>query len=313
MKLSSAKHYLSWTYAMNEIAGANLLTPHIDPTYQRPAKVNPCKAGVARIELEQWESWVEKDFQMQHAIRINVKPRHHHLINGKNSALEMWEALEQHFKGKGLSQLNKCIDDYMLLNLEDPANLKEYTAEFKENIRKLEVMEKTDIKHWHCYRFIEGVSKTYELWGHNWRTKLRQEEELPQDRKTITLQSLIDDLDDEARTQSQSTGRVAYYGNKSQGSGKGNKDKTKGRDSNRKCKHCKEENIRHKEEDCFILPANKEKKLAFEKKFGKKYVAPKDTEKDKDKKSNKPKSKSGKRKMIVLPMLLERTAPAKPN
>ena len=35
----------------------------------------------------------------------------------------------------------------MLLNLEDLSDLQEYATDFKENIRKLEEMKKTDIKH----------------------------------------------------------------------------------------------------------------------------------------------------------------------
>jgi hypothetical protein len=66
---------------------------------------------------------------MQQAIRINVKPQHHQFINGKSSALEMWEALETRFKVKSLSQLNKCTVDSMLLNLEDSANLEEFAGE----------------------------------------------------------------------------------------------------------------------------------------------------------------------------------------
>jgi hypothetical protein len=152
-------------------------------------------------------------------------------------------------------------------------------------------MKKTDIKHWHCYRFIQGVSKSYELWGYNWRTKLRQEEELLENQRTINLQLLIDDLIDEARSQSQSTGGNAYYGNKTQGqvSGKKKKDKSSGKkDSQRKpCKYCKEEKPNHKEEDCFVLSTNKEKKLAWEKKFDKKYVPVKDRKKTNNLKNSK--------------------------
>ena len=190
----------------------------------------------------------------------------------------MWEALGTCFKGKGLSQLNKCIDEYMLLNLEDSSDLQEYATDFKENIRKLEEMKKTDIKHWHCYRFIQGVSKTYKLQGYNQRTKLRQQEELPENQRTINLQLLIDDLIDKACTQSQSTGRSTYYGNKTLGQAK---DKPSGKDSQKKpCKHCKEKRPCHKEEDCFVLPLNKEKKLAWEKKFDKKHIPYKDRKRD---------------------------------
>jgi hypothetical protein len=168
MKLSGAKNYQSWTYAMNEIARANLLRPHIDPSYKgKPKIIDPYEENIDQKALDRWQLWEQKDYQMRQAIRINVKPQHHSYLNGKNSALEMWEALGTCFKGKGLSQLNKCIDEYMLLNLEDSSDLQEYATDFKENIRKLEEMKKTDIKHWHCYRFIQGVSKTYELWGYN--------------------------------------------------------------------------------------------------------------------------------------------------
>jgi hypothetical protein len=55
IKLSSAKNYQSWTYAINEVADANLLKPHINPVFKRPKEVDPYAEGVVDAELERWQ------------------------------------------------------------------------------------------------------------------------------------------------------------------------------------------------------------------------------------------------------------------
>jgi hypothetical protein len=145
----------------------------------------------------------------------------------------MWRALQQQYEGLGSVLKYNAIQDYVHLKYENFSSLDTFIIAVREAIDKLESLQCPPHDDWLPVMFIASCANKWPTWAERQRSLLRS----PDHR--ITLDSLIDDLTDEARSKSTPIGSNALYGNKSQGTGKGkNPSKDKKNGGRPSCPHC---------------------------------------------------------------------------
>ena len=124
-----------------------------------------------------------------------------------------------------------------------------------------------------------AVQDAFPIWAERQRSAIRNPE------SKVTLVSLIVDLADEARNKDKKASSALYGGKPDSKGSKGNKgnkggnkkdkkdkkdDKPKPNPKSHFCKHCKDPEAKHEDEDCFVV--NKKGREWFKKKYDKKYV-----------------------------------------
>ncbi|CZS92400.1 uncharacterized protein RAG0_02842 [Rhynchosporium agropyri] len=260
---------------------------------------------------------------MKLAITLNCKAGPLAHTTGKTTALDMWEALQAQYEGRGNVLVYNAIQDYVKLQYNDFNSLEKFVVAFKLSIVKLESLKMAPPPAWHPIMFIAAVSEKWPIWAERQRSLLRVSSGINPDgteksNSGVTLVSLIEDITDEARA-SDSTGKIAgqaLYGNKfapnsKKGSGGGatkpaskearpTSPKPASKEARPTCKHCKQTSPKHSPENCFVV--NKQKKKEFEEKTGKKWIPhaewlkKKEGESKTDKTDKTDKKKTGKKK-----------------
>ncbi|ELR06605.1 hypothetical protein GMDG_08078 [Pseudogymnoascus destructans 20631-21] len=212
-----------------------------------------------------YEAWENGDAQMQLAIQYNSKTIPGKVASAKDTALEMWRALQQQYKGSGSVLKYNAIQKYVHLKYENFSSLDTLIIAVREAIDKLESLQCPPHDDWLPVMFIASCANKWPTWAERQRSFLRS----PDHR--ITLNSLIDHLTDEARSKLTPTGSNALYGNKSQGTCKGkNPSKDKNNADRPSCPHCTMPKPQHSPQDC--LKNNKEKCDEWERKNGNKWT-----------------------------------------
>ena len=149
-----------------------------------------------------------------------------------------------------------------------------FTIAFREAIDRLDTLKAPLLPIHVVNIFLFAVADSFAVWAERQRSALRID-------RAPDLEALIADLLDENRSRNANqkpSGSSALLkkddnkakgagGNGQQANGSKNKKKDKG---GKKCKHCKQPDPKHSEEDCFTV--NAEKRKAWESKSGKTWV-----------------------------------------
>ncbi len=145
----------------------------------------------------------------------------------------------------------------MLIRYDDYTSLELFVIAFRKNIERLSNMGCVPPEEWHPIVFVTAVSNTWPVWAERQRSNLRVKN------NTITLESLIEDLTDEARVKNKSgPSGSALYGQKGgNNKDKGGKGKGKGKESKDRtpCKHCGIPGAKYEPNDCLAVNTKKRK------------------------------------------------------
>ena len=125
-------------------------------------------------------------------------------------------------------------------------------------------------KYWPAIMFVSGLEKKFPIWADRQRTRQREADI----KSRPSLDALISDIQDEARRIKTNSTNVsetqALYGNKGNNGPDNKKREYNNHSVGKKCPGCSQPNPKHTKENC--LNANKEKRVEWEKKTGRKWV-----------------------------------------
>ena len=119
-------------------------------------------------------------------------------------------------------------------------------SSFKESIRQLEEIKKTNIKDWHYHLFVDGLEKAFPIWAISKRAMIRANKDSTD--KKVTLAGLIDDITDEIRQKNSTEGGAFYRNKTSNNKGRNKKDfklNSNSKDNKKKYKHYNQTNPKH--------------------------------------------------------------------
>ena len=280
-KLKGAENYQQWKDKVINIAKSNGIAKflHEKSRTKKPQEVDEWDDDVKEEDLKKWQDWETGESQMKLAITLNCKAGPLGHTQGKSTALDMWESLQHQYEGSGTVLEYNAIQTYVSMKYDDYTSLEKFVVAFKLSIAKLDALEIAPPQQWNPVMFIAACSERWPIWAERQRSNLRSATTKAK-KAEITLESLIEDITDEARANSSSSiiSGQALYGNKSNSANNGNRKKGGGgggqkskqqlaADARPDCKHCKQPKPFHPPQDCYVV--NKELRDAYEKKNGK--------------------------------------------
>lgn len=268
LKLKGEENYIQWKDKVMDIAISHDLCQYVDSRFVPPKEVDYLDPKVDQEALKLWKEYRSGDAQMRLAITLNCKTVPSQVIQGKKTSMEMWNTLQKQYEGSGVVLKFQAVQDYMLIRYDDYTSLELFVIAFRKNIERLSNMGCAPPEEWHPIAFVTAVSNTWPVWAERQRSNLRIKN------NTITLEALIEDLTDEARTKNKSgPSGSALYGQKGgNNKDKGGKGKGKGKESKDRtpCKHCGIPGAKHEPNDC--LAVNTKKRKEWEEKNKKKWL-----------------------------------------
>lgn len=267
-KLKGDENWSVWKPRIKDLAVANGLEKYISVRHIKsaPKFVDFEDEDASADDYDKYAAWKRGDSKMKMVILYNCDKSPAAIINNCETAMDMWTLLTSHYEGSGVVLNYNAIVDYNSIRYENFSSLEQFVIAFKLAIERLATLKLEPPKEWHPILFVNALSKAWPIWAERQRSAARSKT------SEITLDLLIADITDEARTKEKGgpggkgSGGNALYGNqpppgqkKGQHNNKGksgsnNKDKKK-----YNCKGCGKDGVFHAPEDCFVTHPEKRK------------------------------------------------------
>ncbi|KAI9049181.1 hypothetical protein LZ554_007028 [Drepanopeziza brunnea f. sp. 'monogermtubi'] len=193
-KLKGAKNHQQWKDMVVNVANCNDIDKFLDEKSRtmKPKEVNEWDDDVKADELKIWLDWKTGESQMKLTITLNCKAGPLGHIQGKATALDMWEALQHQYEVPGPVLRYNAIQNHLTIVDHDFRSLEKFVVAFKLSIAKLESLGVAPPPEWHLVMFIAACSKKWPVWAERQRSNLRMAN--TKEKAEIALECLIEDL-----------------------------------------------------------------------------------------------------------------------
>jgi hypothetical protein len=141
MKLKGEENYTVWKEQMMFLAKSNQLKKFISENAKKPDFVDEDDEKAVGDKLKEWQDWESGDARMMLAISYNCQTTPQQVVMGKKTALEMWQALQIQFEGKGYVIKYNAIQKYVNLRYEDFTDLTSFIIVYRKAIEKMSILK----------------------------------------------------------------------------------------------------------------------------------------------------------------------------
>jgi hypothetical protein len=260
---------------------ANNLDEYIDNTLTQPFK---CRDGdtdvmdeagnkviVDKTMVTKYQVWKAGNASALKAIRDNIADAITvAAIDSLSTAVDAWSSICAAYVGKGFMLQAKSADDFYLLKYKDFNNVNKFISEFKVRMQcAIEMRVDPKYSHTWCILFINRLSQAFPVWAERHRSIQNQQGDDMEPAKKLSLETLINEVRDEARAKAAShpSNANGLYGGKPPpggGRGRGNggaggAGNAGGKPSKQQCKHCNKTHLMSNKDDCWeTFPEKKE-------------------------------------------------------
>ena len=245
-KLKGRENYTVWKENILVLAASHRIDYHLVPSkrYPKPQDLsNDDDWEDASTEQQtQWENWVAMDAKALMAIRNNILSGPLDAIQGKKTAIDVWNTLQITYEGKGGMLVYHALNDITRLQCENTAKTDEYINTFRKLLSQLSYL-KAPLSDIHAViLFVIGAKKTYPTWADSHCADTINKIDESNLATRAVLDTLIEDLLDASKAKkpndnsntSKPTGGALAAQNKGGKKG-GNKGGKKGKGKGSKC------------------------------------------------------------------------------
>ena len=170
MKLKGEENYTIWKDQMLDLATSNQLKKYISEKARKPDFVDVDDEKADAKKLEEWQSWEAGDAHMKLVISYNCQSMPQQVVMGKKTALEMWQALQIQYEGKGYVIKYNAIQKYVMLKYEDFTDLTSFIIAYRKAIEKMATLKISPPDEWHPMMFIAALSSAWPMWAERQRS-----------------------------------------------------------------------------------------------------------------------------------------------
>lgn len=241
--LRGVENYAVWKPQIRTLLQSRSLCQYIDEekAMEKPQQREGEKPEDFALRNKPYHEWSVNDAKARLILNQNVSEEAILLISETKTAREIWTIFQTMYEGQGYHLLYQSVMEVSNIRYEHYNSVTSYIVNFKTLVQKIAALKLGTDEKWFCVLFIGGLDNAFPVWADRQRSNYRSSG------TTITLETLVADIADEARKAE--SNKVALYTKQPSKDGKMDKSNRK------KCSHCHKGN--HEAKDCYILHPEK--------------------------------------------------------
>ena len=158
IKLKGKENYTVQKEQMLDLATSNQLKKYISEKARKLVFVDEDNKKANADKLEEQQIQESRDACIKLAISYNCQSTPQQVVIGKKTALEIQQALQIQYKGKGYVIKYNAIQKYITLKYKDFIDLTSFIIAYQTSIKKMSTLKISSLDEWYSMMFIAALS-----------------------------------------------------------------------------------------------------------------------------------------------------------